>query len=149
MKLEVPKIVRSLHLSDYAESMGEQVVTVWVNPPADLLRTRDELVRSVYEKSLEAARETLSDENLTADALLERAMRSLGDVLSEDEANELDAQMHAWLATIWSQGGDVWTVDDVAELQADCRATDPYLMTWLSQRTRQMIHAHRIGAKKN
>lgn len=147
MKINVPKIVRPLYLSDYAESMGEQMIEVWVNPPADLLRERDELVRSVYEKSMEKARERLPDEE-NAEVLLEKALKSLGDVLTEDEAQELDQKMQNWLAEIWSQGDAPWTVAEIAELQQECRETDPYLMTWLSQQTRQMIHLHRIGAKK-
>ena len=33
MKIEIQKIVRPVHLGDYAEEYGDQRLYVWVNPP--------------------------------------------------------------------------------------------------------------------
>lgn len=33
MKIEVPKVLKPLRLSEYAEAFGERAVMVWVNPP--------------------------------------------------------------------------------------------------------------------
>lgn len=33
MKIEVPKILKPMQLSEYAEAFGERAVMVWVNPP--------------------------------------------------------------------------------------------------------------------
>ena len=38
MKLEFPRILRPVNLSDYHEAFGAQSVNIWVNPPVDTLR---------------------------------------------------------------------------------------------------------------
>lgn len=53
MKIIVPKVVRLLKVSEYAQEFGELAISVWVNPPRELLGELIECLKVVPEETRE------------------------------------------------------------------------------------------------
>lgn len=72
LKLNFPKIVRSLDLSDYAPEWGDQRVYVWVNPDQDTLIALADLQKMIQDKqNLPAQKEQLEKASADIQARLE------------------------------------------------------------------------------
>jgi hypothetical protein len=54
MPIEFPKILKPIHLSEYAAEMGEAVVWVWVNLPRDEITRQGEMIRASDDPGLHA-----------------------------------------------------------------------------------------------
>lgn len=120
MKIEIPHIVRPLHLGAYASELEGVSVQVWVNPPREMLARRFELVKQSREATEQA------------------------------ELERIGAEMIAWYAELWSQGPEDtrWSVEDVNTLIEQMNDTDPGLWVWLTGQSQEMIVAHRQQKKK-
>lgn len=129
MKFEVPKIVRTLGLAEYAPEFGEAALQVWVNPPLSLLKRYDALMGEI-------GRVVVGDLKDAEDR--EAILRQLGD------------ERMAWFAELWSQGdGEThWTVEEVRALVDETTETDPGLFQWMTAQSFRMIKEHRDNAKK-
>jgi len=69
-------------------------------------------------------------------------------ILEKKATNE---QIAEWLAEIWSQGPDEsthFTKEQVITLGAECMERAPKMMSWLIQRTYDLLEAHYISKKK-
>lgn len=136
-RFDVLKIVRLIRLSEYAEVYADQVIHVWVNPPAPLLTEHDELVRETEKIKVRfaPADKPPSEEELKA------SLARLGEI----------GNAHLeWYAQIWSQGpeGTRWTAEEIRTLVDSFVETDPYFWKWISELTIDMIRQHRAGQKK-
>lgn len=134
---DIPKIVKPLAISEYAED-SLAVMWVWLNAPQETLREHGEIIRETLEmreklKSLPAETEqaALDEIGKRLDALLERRL--------------------AWFANIWSQGKEPethWTLDEVRQLKEQTAGSDPQFFGWLCSATLTMIAEHRSEQKK-
>lgn len=88
MRLDVPKIIREIRLSEYAEEFGSAAIQVWVNLPSGLM---DELLECVSRKPEE-----------TDEAFLVKANRAL-EIYAEIMSQSGDADTH-------------WTRDELIEI---------------------------------
>ncbi len=141
MKLQIPRITRTLYLTDYAPEFvngnGEPITfQVWVNPPRAKIREYDGLITRHGE-----AREKIA----TAEGQEERgqAARVLVDVSNE---------ILAWYVELWSQHPDPdshWTLEEMQEMNQNAIETDPGLYVWLGNQSWKMINEHRAAEKKS
>lgn len=143
MKIEIPKVVRPLDLSEYAPEYDGAVIQVWVNPPRakreEFQQTRMELLR-------------ISDEiqELAKDAQDHNAPEYLAKIKAAGERiTALNQGVYAWHAEMWSQGdGDGWTAEQVAEFADHALDNDPQLWQFALVRTAEMIWEYRSGRQK-
>jgi hypothetical protein len=144
MEIKVPKIVRPLDLQDYAPEMDGMLLQVWVNPPRKLVaryvEIQDEIVKlkGKLDEIVERSKNDGVGEDLTAD--IEKLDTSI---------QAMNADLFAWFAEVWSQGGHNETAETVAEFAKQFGDTDPALWGFVSKRTVEMIRDHRQGAQKN
>lgn len=142
MKLEIPKIVRTLDLGQYADEIALEM-QVWVNPPAKLLLQHDMNVAISRKTSREIEALQRSEVKVEDfDARLEALTKTLA---------ASGAAVCEVMAELWSQGTDVesrWTAADVKELINSTYTTDPGLYTWMHDQTMDMIQEHRTQRKK-
>ena len=132
MKVNIPRVVRPIALSDYAPEFGEQVIQMWVNPPREK--------RLAFAEIMDRYRDTLAQiEQAEADdsALADLAQQIVG------QAGEL----HAWYAEMWSQGGDEWTAEQVKELAEAALDTDPGLWDFVQERSLDLMQEYRRRKK--
>lgn len=142
MKLEIPKIVRTLDLGQYADEIALEM-QVWVNPPAKLLLQHDMnvAISRKTSKEIEALQRSevkVEDFDVRLEALT-KTLAAAGAAVCEV------------MAELWSQGTDVesrWTAADVKELINSTYTTDPGLYTWMHDQTMDMIQEHRTQRKK-
>ncbi len=120
MKITVPKIVRELRVSEYAEEFGDLAIQVWVNPPRALL---EELFEQMERKPEE------TDEHYAVKA--GRVIEIIAELWSQGS----DPETH-------------WTKDELIQLGMETAETDPELWRWLRGRTFEMIGEHRRLEKK-
>lgn len=125
MKIDIPPIVRTLSLAEYAPEM-EVNLSVWINPPRAILQ-------QYYSAALEIS-EALNGKTAGAVEAIEHAGAMVIGVLTE----------------IWSRGPEDtrWSVADIIALQNNCMETDPALWSWMVSRTMEMIAEHRAQSKK-
>lgn len=100
MKLNFPKIIREIDLSEYAEEMKGQKVLVWVNPPsADLLALGDNYKKSLEddEKAEKAYLATLSDLLSQGDKDTKYSVDDLVEV--RDVTKDTDPAFWIWFQT--------------------------------------------------
>lgn len=134
MQFDFPKIVRPIHLKEYAPEFGDAVVEVWVNPSRgerfnvfEMAKKHQELIRK----------------------MLEIHKDDPGIKKMQDEELAVRTEIYAWFANIWSQGKDPsnhWTVEEVEELHKS--DTDPTFYAWLTSTTQAMINDWRMSLKK-
>lgn len=136
MKIKVPKIIKQLHLTEYAPEM-DVTIDVWVNPPRAVMLefSRLRALSEAFPQRLSALSQEEIDER-----------RKIGDGM-----NDVGRQIAEWYATIWSQGQDAsrhWSTDEVITLMEGMTDTDPMLFVWLMVQTHRLIAAHRTDIKK-
>ena len=131
MKVNIPKVVRPLPLSDYAPEFGEQVIEMWVNPPrAKRLEFAD--ITRRYKETLDQITATEDDDELQ-------------ELVSAMEA--LAGELHEWYAEMWSQGKDKWTAEEVKEFAAAALDTDPGLWDFVQEGSLDTMAAYRRQKK--
>ena len=131
MKINIPRVVRPIALSDYAQEFGEQVIEMWVNPPREK--------RLAFADIMERYRDTLGQIEATEDSdeLAELAERIVS----------IAGELHAWYAELWSQGEDEWTAEQVAELATACLDTDPGLWDFVQESSLDVMQVYRRQKK--
>ena len=131
MKINIPRVVRPVRLSDYAPEFGEQTIEMWVNPPREkrLAFAAITAEYKVIQDQLNAA-----EEGDDTTAQVERIV-------------ELAGELHAWYAEMWSQGEDEWTAEDVGELAKVALDTDPGLWDFVQESSLDAMQAYRRQKK--
>ena len=141
MPIQIRKLVRALALRELAPEYGEDFISVWVNPPRQLL------------ESYSAAR---AESRAVTKRMAELASQD-GEVNQEDRQAvasrllEVNQRFFAWFAEIWSQSEDPATrvtADEVKELAIRSETDDPALWEFLVHGTWRLIDEHRQHAKK-
>lgn len=138
MKFNIPKIVRRLEMSAYAEEMEGLALHVWVNPSrnikkafwdcqVELIELKQELNKLMATKTKPVAKKV--------DALNERV-------------NGVYKTIYAWYANIWSQASDPDTHVAIEEIEA-MTDEDPALWIFMAQGTQALIEEHTEGTRKN
>ena len=138
MKFNVPKIIRRLEMSAYAEEMDGLALRVWVNPSRnikkafwglqiELIGLRQELNKLMAAKAKPATKK--------------------GDALNE-RVNGVHKTIYEWYANIWSQASDPDTHVGVEEIEA-MADEDPALWIFMAQGTQALIEEHTEGIRKN
>jgi hypothetical protein len=137
MKFEIPKIVKTLNVGEYAAELEPVKIVVWVNPPRALLVRHDEMIAKL------------------ATAMSKRLELGAGSEVDAGElAKEIEAvrgEMTAVFSELWSAGVDPetrWSAAEIDKLITGMFETDPQLWPWLRNRTIEMIREHREFVKK-
>ena len=137
MKFDIPKIVRPLEMSAYAEEMEGLALQVWVNPTRNIKNSFDNLQIKIY--GLKAESEKL----LAAKKADEKKAEALSKKI--DAVND---SIYAWYANILSQSSDTdshVSVDELKELTDE----DPALWVYIATGTQALIGEHTEGIRKN
>lgn len=119
MKIEIPRVVVPVDMSEYAPELAGQYLHVWVNPPLDKLG----------EHLMLAAQATLSPTSAP----------------SPDKRGE--DQLLEWYVEVWSQGPEPthWTLEEIHDIQQQ----DPAFLVWMIQATTTARREHLERKKKN
>jgi hypothetical protein len=137
MKFNIPKIVRPLEMSVYAEEMEGLALHVWVNPPRKVkddfmdLQVRLVGLRAAIEKML--ATKKPSDKK--AEAL-------------NDKVDAVNVSIYEWYSNMLSQDSDPdnhVSVDELKELADE----DPALWIYIATGAQALIGEHAEGIRKN
>jgi hypothetical protein len=134
---EIPKIFKSIHLSDYAPEFGEEaVIEVWVNFPKAIGMEHDSIFVSFKAAldELKTAKDEKEPDQKHIDAIKKHIV-------------ELNEDIESWYGKVWHQNGEPLTQEDVIALFAQAEETDPMLMNWLIKRTFELINEHREALK--
>jgi hypothetical protein len=135
MKFDIPRIVKTVALANYAEEYGDRQIWVWVNPPVRLLEEHDRILSEIDQVIKLALTHAQGEDASPLQVPIDRAADGLVKVFAE----------------LWSQGPDEmrWTEEEVKQLVADTQETDPLLWPWLRNKTINAIREHRTRAKKD
>jgi len=89
MKINIPKVIVGVDMSEYAPELAGQCLHVWVNPPLDVLGA-----------------------HLTLAAQFQQTPVSV-------ETGNLHDPLLAWYVDLWSQGPEPthWTMEEAQEIQ--------------------------------
>lgn len=134
MKFNIPKIVKSISLGEYDESLSEQKIWMWVNPPKKMRREFDEIQQGIREQV-----------NLLLEASEEKKQKI------KKAIEKLQAENSVWWAEMWSQSEDKethWSVEDVEQLLEKCADKDPQLWSFLIDTSLELLKAHIVGERK-
>ncbi len=108
MDIQIPKVVRTVDLSGYAEELRGQFLHIWVNPPLGILREYSELA-----------------EMLKGDAAVV-------------DVKAINERLNNWYCVLWSQGPEPthWTVAELHELEEKDPAFLEWMIneTWNARR---------------
>ena len=137
MKFNIPKIVRPLEMSAYAEEMEGLALQVWVNPTRNIKNDFADLQIKIFGLKNES-------EKLLA---LKNASDKKAEALSErvDATNE---SIFEWYSNILSQASDPdsrVSADELKELAEE----DPALWIYITTGTQALIGEHSEGIRKN
>jgi hypothetical protein len=141
MQITIHKIVRPLALREFAPEYGDQTVSVWVNPPRQLL----EAYAPVQAESRAIGRH-IQELAKKGGEITEADRQAVASMLSA-----VNQRFSAWFAEVWSQDEDPSThatAEEVQSLSVYCESEDPALWKFLIQGTWQLIDEHRLHAKK-
>ena len=137
MKFNIPKVIRRLEMSAYAEEMDGLALHVWVNPSRNIkneffsLQTKIGDLIQESEKVLAAKK----PDDKKAEAITKRV-------------EKINKSIYAWYANILSQATDPETHVTVEELDAMI-AEDPAIWIYIAQGTQALISEHSEGIRKN
>ncbi len=133
MRIEIPKIVESLSLAEYAPEFGEAHLEVWVNPPRGFIEDLNFALQRG--QNFEIPKEKPSEEKQA-----EMAAR-MEEILTE--------QMRLF-AELLSQGseGSRLSAEDLRKMVKETAETDPLFWSWLKRRMVELINEHRCNEKK-
>ena len=137
MKFNIPKIVRRLDMSVYAEEMEGLALHVWVNPSRNIKKAFWDLQLEIVGLKHES------------DKLLASKKPDLKKVDAINKrVDGVYKTVYAWYANIWSQASDPDTHIAVEEIEA-MTDEDPALWTFMAQGTQALIEEHTEGIRKN
>ena len=138
MKFNVPKIIRRLEMSAYAEEMDGLALHVWVNPSRNIKKAFWDL-----QIELIGLKQELSK---LMDAKSEPAAKKV-DALNE-RVDGIHKTIYEWYENIWGQASDPNTHVAVEEIDA-MADEDPALWIFMAQGTQALIEDHAEGIRKN
>ena len=132
MKINIPRVVRPVALSEYAPEFGDQAIQMWVNPPRK--------VRLEFADIMDRYREVLSmiEEAESDDPNLENLAEGIVIIAGE---------LHGWYAQMWSQGEDEWAAEDVKAFIEAALDTDPGLWDFVQEGCLDAMAAYRRQKK--
>lgn len=153
MKIDIPRIVRRLDLGDYAQEMKDAHIFMWVNPPRAkrrelyMISRRIDWVAEAAKLLGPAAPPPMPPQGDIEPNPFEGLSRE--DI--ESKADEIQAQLCAWWAEMWSQGEPEthWTQDEVKTLFTTAGDTDPVLIAFIRSGCLQLMNGHIEGSQKN
>jgi len=137
MKFDIPKIIRPLEMSAYAEEMEGLALQVWVNPTRNIKNDFMDLQVSLIGLKVEIE-ELLAIENAG-----DKKIESLNDKV--DAAN---VSIYEWYSNILSQASDLdahVSVDELKEIEDE----DPALWIFIATGAQALIGEHAEGIRKN
>ncbi len=155
MKIRIPKVIVPVELSEYHAELAGQKLYVWINPPMAKLQAYNDLVNSLEQQELEAARQAMFPEKENdakpeqSQSSLLKAFHSVGGWLrfrKMQSPEGLNPRLLEWYAEIWSQGpdGTHWTVDELRMSEIE----DPAFLSWMIAQTWRMRAEHIERKKK-
>jgi len=130
MNITIPRITRTVALSDFAPEFGEAVVYVWVNPPRDFLARYFSLLAEI-----KAAGEATKGKS-------KKAAGANRDRIGND--------IILFFSELWSQNPDPethWPREHIIDLINN--ETAPGLYVWLTSKSIKEITAFQSASKKN
>lgn len=135
--IRVPRIYRTLALSEYAEGLPS--IKVWVNPPRALLGEFDTLQSVVLKDAITVRRR----HRRLADRIRGLWHRKVA-------LPRATQAIVAWYARLWSPDGvEEFDEQEVVEFADRLWSEDPELWSYMTIGTWQLIKHHRGDAKKN
>jgi len=137
MKINIPKIIRPIALSDYADEMGDAVIYVWVNPSREL-RIKYDVEREEIDELLTEIKE-LSEQEKKEEQIK----------LVYDSIAKCNDRLFGWWSEILSQHDDKdthWTIEEIKQIVD--MDTDPGFWHWLQSQAFDLIESHRSANKK-
>ena len=137
MKFNIPKIIRPLEMSGYAEEMDGLALRVWVNPSRNIKKAFWDLQIELIglKQELNKLMETPKPATKKVEALNGRV-------------EGVHKTIYEWYANIWSKASDPNTHVAVEEIDA-MADEDPALWTFMAQGTQALIEDHADGIRKN
>ena len=138
MKFDIPKIIRPLEMSAYAEEMEGLALHVWVNPP-----------RKVKDDYLNFQIEIVGLKQALDELLAQKKAPAPNKIAALDEkitAN--NTAVYAWYANILSQDSDPDTHIAAEELK-EMADDDPAIYTFIAQGAWELITVHVENIRKN
>jgi len=136
-KITYKPVLEPLPLSGYHPDYGVESLQVCVNPPAELWEEREALLKEQVDHS-EAVLEQIKK------AKAEKKQEAI-DALNQWAETVYLPKTNDWFARLWSFGDDKWTAADLLNVHE----TDAHLLTWMKNRSIEMVEAHRLARKKN
>lgn len=137
MRFEIAKVIQDIDLGEYHEAYAGKFVKVWVNPPREVKRTREETLQKLAQTRGNLLKRIESNEQSGVDML----------EVVKQAFEKIDNTTLDWFALIWNQSSDPdceWPVEDIRALYDG----DPAFYVWLTHRTVQMIEDFRVESKK-
>lgn len=119
MKINIPRVVVAVDMSEYAPELAGQYLHVWVNPPLDKL----------------------------GEHMMLAAQASLSPTPDPSPIGGGEDQLLEWYVEVWSQGPEPthWTLEEVREIQQ----RDPAFLVWMIQATTTARREHLDRKKKS
>ena len=135
MRINIPKVVRPIRLSDYAPEFEDQAIGMWVNPPRDKRLEFAGITKRFAEVREQIAKTEDRDE--------------LQDLF--DRINEMGLEIYAWYADMWSQGEgyEEWTGEEVKEMVEAALDTDHALWDFLQESSLDAMKEYRTRKKSD
>ena len=137
MKFNIPKIIRPLEMSAYAEEMEGLALQVWVNPTRNIKNDFDSLQIEMFGLRNESEK------------LL--AAKKPDDKKAESLSKKIEAvtkAIYEWYANILSQSSDADSHASADEL-AGFADEDPAIWIFVATGTQALIGEHAEGIRKN
>ena len=138
MKFDIPKIIRPLEMSAYAEEMEGLALQVWVNPPRKI---KDEYLNLQVE--IAGLKQSIDKLLAQKKAPAQNKINALDKKITDNNAT-----VYEWYANILSQASDPDTHIDAEELRA-MADDDPAIYTFIAHGAWELIAVHLENIRKN
>ena len=137
MKFNIPKVIRRLEMSVYAEEMDGLALSVWVNPTRNIKNDFANLQIGLVGLKVEI--EKLLGTKKASEAKAEALNKKI------DTVNQ---SIYKWYSNILSQDSDPDTHISAEELK-ELADEDPALWIYIATGTQALIGEHSEGIRKN
>ena len=137
MKFNIPKVIRRLEMSVYAEEMEGLALSVWVNPTRNIKNDFANLQIGLVGLKVEI--EKLLGTKKASEAKAEALNKKI------DTVNQ---SIYKWYSNILSQDSDPDTHISAEELK-ELADEDPALWIYIATGTQALIGEHSEGIRKN
>ena len=137
MKFNIPKVIRRLEMSVYAEEMEGLALSVWVNPTRNIKNDFANLQIGLVGLKVEI--EKLLGTKKASEAKAEALNKKI------DTVNQ---SIYKWYSNILSQDSDPDTHTSAEELK-ELADEDPALWIYIATGTQALIGEHSEGIRKN